>query len=180
MLAPKGFTQQISKDAYVAAHRAAQEKTGLLRFSVPTMFLIAALSIGGSITLYRGAGILSYIVTGEVMLLLSVALCVLLLYLPKIAAREAEKDYISFEALSNPADIIFESDEMTIKGEALARRVEYAKTRLCIETADRFVILTDDDAMVILEKACFTEKDATVAFLRDVFARWYTAKGVKR
>ncbi len=177
MLAPKGYTQHITKDAYVAAHKTAQEKIGMLRFTVPCMVLIAALSIGGSITLFNSAGRVSYIMTGEILLLLSCVLAVMLLaVIPKQAKKQAEKDYVSFEALSNPAEITFESDEMLIKGEALSRRVEYAKTRLCIETAERFVILTDDDAMVILEKACFAEKDATVAFLRDVFARWYVKK----
>lgn len=177
MLAPKGFTQQITKDAYIAAHRIAQEKNGILRFTVPCMLLIAALSVGGIITLYNGAGRMSYILTGEILLLLSCVLAVLLLVMiPKQAKKAAQQDYISFAALSDPAEVTFESDEMLIKGEKLSRRVEYAKTRLCIETAERFVILTDDEAMVILEKACFCETDATVAFLRDVFARWYVKK----
>lgn len=180
MLAPKGFTQQISKDAYVAAHKTAEEKTGFLRFQKPCVLLIAALVIGAAITVYRGIGIPSYYVTAAVMVLAAILLGVVLSFLPKVEETIAEQEYRSFSLLSDPAEVIFESDEMTVKGEALSRRVEYAKTRLCIETAERFIILTDDDAMVILEKACFAETDATVAFLRDVFARWYTAKGVKR
>ncbi len=176
MLAPKGFTQQISKDAYLAAHKTAEEKTGFLRFQKPCILLIAALVIGAGITVYQGIGIPSYYVTAGVMVLSAIMLCVVLSLLPKVEETVAEQEYRSFATLSNPAEVIFESDEMTIKGKALSRRVEYAKTRLCIETSARFVILTDDDAMVILEKACFTEADATVAFLRDVFARWYVKK----
>lgn len=176
MLAPKGYTQQITKDAYLAAHKVAEEKAGLLRFRLPCVLLIAALVIGAVITVYRGIGIPSYYFTAGVMLLSAVLLCVLLYYAIKIEAFVAAQEYRSFAALSDPADIVFESDELTVKGECLSRRVEYAKTRLCIETAGRFVLLTDDGTMVILEKACFCEKDATERFLRDVFARWYVKK----
>lgn len=173
MLAPKGYTQHITKEAYVAAHKTAEDKTGILRYRLPCLLLVAALVIGAVITIYQGIGIPSYYVTAGVMLLTAGILLGLIQYVTKIRKRTSERDYISFEALSNPAEVTFESDEMTIKGEALSRRVEYAKTRICIETDERFVILTDDDAMVILEKACFADADATTAFLRDVFARWY-------
>lgn len=176
MLAPKGYTQQITKDAYLAAHKTAEEKTGILRFQKPCILLIAALVIGAGITVYQGIGIPSYYLTAGVMLLSAILICVVLFLLPKCEDMIAEQEYRSFEALSNPADVTFESDEVQIKGQCLSRRVEYAKTRLCIETGERFVIVTDDEAMVILEKACFTETDATVAFLRDVFARWYVKK----
>lgn len=176
MLAPKGFTQQIAKPAYVAAHKTAQTKIGILRFTAPLMLVTVALSLGGVYTMYIGAGRLSYLITGEVMLALSAALCIVLLCLPRIAARRAERGYETFAKLCDPSQVVFTSDDMTIKGERLSRRVEYAKTRLCIETKDRFVIITDDDAVVILEKACFTDADTTTAFLRDVFARWYTKK----
>lgn len=173
MLAPKGYTQHITKDAYVAAHKTAEEKTGILRFRLPCLLLVAALVIGAAVTAYQGIGILSYYITAGVMFLAACAMLILIKYVTNNSKITSEQDYISFEALSNPAEVTFESDEMTIKGEALSRRVEYAKTRICIETAERFVILTDDDAMVILEKSCFAEADATTAFLRDVFARWY-------
>ncbi len=176
MLAPKGYTQRVSKDAYLAAHKTAEEKTGFLRFQKPCILLIAALVIGAGITVYRGIGIPSYYVTAGVMVLSAILLCVVLSLLPKCEETIAEQEYRSFALLSDPAEVIFDSDELTVKSECLSRRVEYAKTRVCIETSERFVLITDDDAMVILEKAYFAETEATVAFLRDVFARWYVKK----
>ena len=173
MLAPSGYTQRISKEAYLAAHKTAEEKTGFLRFQKPCYLLIAALVIGAAITVYQGIGILSYYITAGGMILAAILLGVVLSLLPKIEETVAEQEYRSFSILSDPADITFGSDELTVRSACLSRRVEYAKTRLCIETAERFVLITDDDTMVILEKACFAEQDATVAFLRDVFARWY-------
>ena len=176
MLAPKGYTQRISKDAYLAAHKTAEEKKGFLRFQKPCILLIAALVIGAGITVYRGIGIPSYYITAAGAVMAAIFLGVILAALPKIEQRVAEQDYRSFALLSDPAQISFASDELTVKSDCLSRRVEYAKTRVCIETALRFVLITDDDTMVILEKACFAEQDATVAFLRDVFARRYVKK----
>lgn len=176
MLAPKGFTQSVSQEAYIQAHRAAQTKIGALRFTGPVILAAAALSLGGSFTIYNGGGQLAYTVTGIAMLFLSALLAVWLLAAPKLAEKEAKADYDTFARLSDPSTVTFTSDEMTLQGARLTRRVEYAKTRLCIETAQRFVLVTDDDALVILEKDCFADADNTVAFLRDVFARWYVKK----
>lgn len=173
MLAPKGYTQRVSKDAYLAAHKTAEEKTGFLRFQKPCYLLIAALVIGAGITVYRGIGIPSYYITAASAVLTAIFLGLILAALPKIEQKVAEQEYRSFALLSDPAEVIFDSDELTVRSDCLSRRVEYAKTRLCIETDQRFVLITDDDTMVILEKACFTERDATEVFLRDVFARWY-------
>ena len=176
MLAPKGYTQRVTKDAYLAAHKTAEEKTGFLRFQKPCILVIAALVIGAAITVYRGIGIPSYYLTAAGMVIAAIFSGVILVALPKVEQTVAEQDYRSFALLSDPAQITFESDELTIKSDCLSRRVEYAKTRVCIETAQRFVLITDDDTMVILEKACFDEPNATEAFLRDVFARWYVKK----
>ena len=176
MLAPKDYTQQITKNAYLAAHKVAEEKTGFLRFQKPCILLIAALIIGAGITVYRGIGIPSYYITAVSAVIAAILLVVLLAALPKIEQTIAEQDYRSFALLSDPAEISFASDELTVKSVCLSRRVEYAKTRLCIETAERFVLVTDEGTMVILEKACFAEQEVTVAFLRDVFARWYVKK----
>ncbi len=176
MLAPKGYTQNVSKDAYLAAHKIAEEKTGILRFQKPCFLLIAALVIGAGITVYRGIGIPSYYITAGVMVIAAAMGVAIAATLPKAETIIAEQEYRSFALLSDPAQITFESDELTVKSDCLSRRVEYAKTRVCIETNERFVLITDDDAMVILEKACFEDKDATERFLRDVFARWYVKK----
>lgn len=173
MLAPKGFTQHIAKDAYVAAGTTASSKTGLLRYRLPLLLLAAALLLGGFKNIFENGG-LGYLMTGLILLVFGVAFAVITLYvIPKQVKTIAEKDFETFNTLSNPAQVVFNSDEMTLKSEVLSGRVEYAKTRLCIETNDRFVILTDDDAIVILEKACFEDAENTTAFLRDVFARWY-------
>ena len=176
MLAPKGYTQRVSKDAYLAAHKIAEEKTGFLRFRLPCLLLVAASVIAAAITIYRGIGIPSYYITAGMLLLSAGVLLILIKYFTKSEIVIAEQEYRSFALLSDPAEIVFESDELTVKSECLSRRVEYAKTRLCIETGERFVLITDDDTMIILEKSYFADKDATVAFLRDVFARWYVKK----
>ena len=64
-----------------------------------------------------------------------------------------------------------------LAGVRISRRVEFAKTRLCMETADCFLIFTDDAVVVMLEKAAFGDQRETTDFLRDVFARWYVRKG---
>lgn len=174
MLAPKGFTQSISKEAYTAARMTASTKSGVLRFRLPLILLAAALVLGGGKTLFESGGGIAYLMTGLVLVLVGLVCAVTAMYiLPSQVRLAVEQDYRSFAALSDPAQITFESDEMHIQGACLSRRVEYAKTRVCIETSDRFVILTDDDTVVMLEKSCFEDTDATTAFLRDVFARWY-------
>ncbi len=173
MLAPKGFTQHISKDAYVAAQTTASSKNGVLRYRLPLMLLTAAFLFGGFKNVFENGG-LGYLLTGLLLLVFGFVCAVVVFYaMPKQVKTVAERDYVTFDALSNPAQVVFDSDEMLLKSDMLSRRVEYAKTRLCIETNDRFVILTDDDATVVLEKACFEQAEDTTAFLRDVFARWY-------
>lgn len=173
MLAPKGFTQQLSKDAYVSAQTAASSKCGTLRYRLPLVLLAAAAVLGGAKTLFENGG-LGYLLTGIALLFVGAVCAVTALYvMPKQVKEIGARDFVTFDTLSNPAQIMFESDEMVLKSECLSRRVEYAKTRLCVETNDRFVIITDDEATIVLEKACFEEADNTVAFLRDVFARWY-------
>lgn len=176
MLAPKSFTQSVSEEAYVQAYHTAQAKIGVLRFTAPLMLATAALGLGGSFTIYNGGGQLAYTVTGIAMLIVSSLLAVWMLAAPKITEKQAKIAYATFCELSDPSQVTFTSDEMTLQGTKLTRRVEYAKTRVCIETAQRFVIITDDNAMVILEKEAFTDAEGTVDFLRDVFARWYTKK----
>ena len=173
MLAPKGYTQHISKEAYIAARTIASSKNGVLRYRMPLVCLAAAMLLGGAKTVYQGGNI-GYYMTGIILMLLGAVCALMALYvLPKQVGIAAERDYVTFSVLSDPANVTFESDDMCFQTDKLTRRVEYAKTRLCIETRARFVVLTDDGAMVILEKDCFEDNDATLAFLRDVFARWY-------
>ncbi len=175
MLAPVGFTQQLSKEAYVHARMTASAKGGLLRYRVPAVILSAALVLGGVLTFVDNPDSLAYTLTAVVLVLCAaVCLATMLYAVPAKVRSEAAADYETFAVLSDPAEVHFTSDDMTFVGPCLSRRVEFAKTRLCIETPARFVIVTDDEAVMILEKACFTDSAATEAFLRDVFARWYT------
>lgn len=177
MLPPKGYVQTLSKEAYTAAAVTAAKKSGVMRFTLPVEMGAAALTVLGVWTIIGHPLLPAYWITGG----LAVAAAAILLWLwlavfPRMAREQADKYYALYMELYDGAEITFTADEMTVKGKRMTRRVEYAKTRLCVETSDRFVILTDDDAAVILEKACFSDPTATSAFLRDVFARWYTGK----
>lgn len=174
MLAPKGFTQHIDKDAYIAARMAASKRVGVLRFSwVVRVLAIGLAAYGVSLPVTAGGSVSVYLTGAAIVLTAAVLIllweCVVVPYQRQSAAR----DFESFDRISNDATVSFSSDEMTLTSAVLSRRVEYAKTRVCIELPQRFVLVTDDDRAVILEKAAFADGDVTAAFLRDVFARWY-------
>lgn len=174
MLAPKGFTQHIDKDAYIEARMAAQKRIGVLRFSWAVRVLAVAVALYGVNTLLTSAGRMSYLLWGSAFVLAALVIVAVweVALVPYIKAKSAF-DYETFDAITNHAEVTFSSDEMTLTTAVMTRRVEYAKTRVCIEMPRRFVIVTDDNSVVILEKTCFEEQPSTDEFLRDVFARWY-------
>lgn len=174
MLAPKGYTQHIDENAYVAARVTASKTTGVLRLRTAMTVLSAALILFGGQQIYESGGRPFYVIAGAAVMLAAAAL-VLLWYwlLPKYIKETAKIAFVTFDKLSNDAEVSFEQDKMTLQGRMLTRHVAFAKTRLCAETPDRFVVITDDGTVVILEKDAFAEREQTDAFLRDVFARWY-------
>lgn len=174
MLAPKGCVQTVSKEAYMAAQMTANKRVGVLKWRLPMTVLSAALLLLGGCTVYEYVGRAGYLLSG-IALIVTAVICLIVWWgqLPAYVKANAAADFDVYDALSNGAAVTFSCDEMTLVTDALSRRLEYAKTRVCVETPDRFVLITDDDAVVILEKACFEDRDNTEAFLRDVFARWY-------
>lgn len=177
MLAPKGFTQHLSRDSYEKAQCAAAKKRGALRFTLPVEMGAAALLVLGVWTIVRNPFSFAFWMTGMLFVALAAVLLVMWLgVLPRKASARAEEQYALYDALYGETVVTFSADEMTVEGKKLARRVVYAKTRLCVETSTHFLIFTDDDAVVVLETAAFTDRLATEAFLRDVFARWYVRK----
>lgn len=174
MLAPAGFTQHIEKDAYVRARTVASKTTGILRFRAAVTVLAAALVIFGGMDIYESGGRLIYMLSG-VSLILAAALLLFLWYrlFPLYIKAQALSAFTSFDKLSNDTTVSFGQDEMVLCGNMITRHVPFAKTRLCAETPERFVIITDDRSVVILEKDAFCSREETEAFLRDVFARWY-------
>lgn len=174
MLAPKGFTQTVSKDTYIAAQCLANKRVGVLKWTTPLTVLSVALALLGGNLLLESGGRAGYLLTGIALLCVAAVIAVLWWgQFPAVVKKQAEADFITFDALSNGAAVTFTADEMMLKTERLSRRVEYAKTRVCAEAPSMFVILTDDDAVVILQKDAFADRENTEAFLRDVFARWY-------
>ncbi len=180
MLAPKAFEQELCEQTYVAGRYTAASKTGAIRFTVPVCFAAMALVIYGVRAFYSAVlfpALISYWLSGALILLTGVGLALVwLVVLPRRIRRQAAADYAHYRALYGRTAVHFEQDDMTLTGEMLTFRVAFAKTRLCVETNDLFVILTDDNDVVLLEKAAFTAPEDTVAFLRDVFARWYVRK----
>ena len=178
MVAPKGFTQQLTKESYVAAQTAAAKKRGVLRFTPPMIMGAAALLVLGVWTIVRNPYAFGFWMTG--LLFVACAAVLLILWLSVFPARAKERVATGFplyDALYGETVVSFSSDEMMLAGQKLSRRVEYAKTRLCMETAAHFLIFTDDDTVVVLEKAAFADARETTDFLRTVFARWYVRKG---
>ena len=177
MLPPKGFTQHLSKDAYVEAAVIVSKKSGVLRFTWPVIMGAAALTVFGGAMIARNVTMPAYWISGGLALLAAAWLLGMwLAVFPNTEKTKAREQYALYEQLYGQTTVTFTSDDMTVKGHLLTRCVDYAKTRLCVETAERYIIFTDDGAAVILEKANFEEAAATDAFLRDVFARWYTGK----
>ncbi len=176
-LAPAGFTQTIDRQAYVTAHRAAALKRGALRYRLPMTFLAAALLVGAAVTVWRNSFSAAFWMTAAVMALLAAAIIwVWFWWLPKREADGAGEAFAVYDRLMNPSEICFGADVLTIRTPQLTREDNYARMRLCIETPERFVLCTDDNTVLILEKADFAEKERTTAFLREVFVRRY-AKG---
>lgn len=174
MLAPKGFHQVVDKDAFVKAQVAVSKRVGVLRFTVPMLCLAAAAVFGGVALLAQGVGRIGYTMTAITLFCVAgMLLFCWCFWIPSDVKKRAEKEFVCFEQLVGAATVTMRSDEMCLQSDVLTRRVEYAKTRLCIETPRQFIILCDDGATVILETVCFEEQEETVAFLRDVFARWY-------
>lgn len=177
MLAPKAFSQTIDRDAYAAAQLTVSKKNGILRFTPAVLAFCGILLIAGLSVMFSGARTVDHLVKG--LSAAAVALtgaAAVLLWLPEKVKAVADKRYPVFDTLSNHVTVTMQADDMTLSSAHMSRRVEYAKVRCCVETADRFVLITDYDQYVILEKSCFTDKEETTAFFRDVFARCY-AKG---
>ncbi len=174
MLAPKGFTQQTDKKAYVAARMAAQKRVGLLRFTWAVRVLAIAMTLYGVNTLLTSGSRTSHLLWGAALILVALTMVAIweAAVVPYMKAK-ATLDFETFDAIMNHAAVTFAADEMTLSTPLMTRRVEYAKTRVCIELPARFVIVADDDSVLILEKDCFSDREATQTFLRDVFARWY-------
>lgn len=178
MLAPKGFTQHLTKESYVTAQVAAAKKRGALRFTPPVVMGAAALCVIAVWTAIKNPYSLAYMWTACLFAVLAAALMILWMFVfPARIKKQVPGQFALYDALYGETVVTFSSDEMTVAGEKLSRRVEYAKTRLCVETLLYFLVYTDDDAVVVLEKAAFTDKAATTDFLRSVFARWYVRKG---
>ncbi len=178
MVAPKGFTQQLTKESYVAAQSAAAKKRGVLRFVPPMIMGAAALFVLGVWTIVRAPFVPGYLMTGLFLAACAVVLSVFCLAVfPARAKERGNAGFALYDALYGETVVTFSSDEMMLVGEKLSRRVEYAKTRLCMETAEHFLIFTDDDTVVVLEKSAFADARETTDFLRTVFARWYVRKG---
>lgn len=181
MLAPKGFEQQLTEELYVQGHRVADNTKGALRYTFPMSFLAAAF-VGFAARAFWTAAVqptmLSYWLSGTLILLTGLGIAAVWLFvLPRLSRKKAEAGFSLYQSLYGRTTVTFTQDEMMVAGERLTRRVEFAKTRLCVETATLFVVFTDDDAIVILSKEAFAEAQETTAFLRDVFARWYKKKG---
>ncbi len=172
MLAPQGYKQVIDSRAYTNARAAVSRRVGMLRWALPMAVLSAALLCGGVLLLCDRAVRLSYVLTGAVLVMLATFLLLLWFkLLPDAVKRRSKRDYLSYDRLLNPVEVSFTADDMTLVSAVMTRTVAFAKTRVCIETPARFVVLTDEGYTVILEKACFADREATEAFLRDVFAR---------
>jgi len=177
MLAPKGFEQTVSAKLFEQGHVTAARKRGILRYTFPMILLGTALILYGLRaiqTAIASGQMLSMWLSGVGILLTGVALIVLwTAVFPNRVKKTAVARYPMHEALYGRTAVTFTQDEMTLTGEKLTVRVAFAKTRLCVETGDLFVIFTDEEAVVLLDKAAFTAPEETTAFLRDVFARWY-------
>ncbi|MBQ3068345.1 MAG: hypothetical protein IJD01_00160 [Clostridia bacterium] len=180
MLAPKGFRQVIDSRAYIRAQTAVSRRIGVLRWTLPMTVLAAAMVCGGAVMVLRHMGQLMYTLSAITLWINAlIVLCLWYKILPDAVKTKAEKAYRTYDRLQNPVDITFSADELELKSAVMTRRTAIAKTRLCIETPARFVILADEGYTVILEKACFEERDTTEAFLRDVFARWIVKENAR-
>ena len=181
MLAPKGFTQELSCDRFVQGHRVAAEKRGALRYTFPMSLLAVALTVYGARAVYAALQhltVLSEWVAGMLLIVTGIGIAAMWLFvLPHRAKTAATARYEQHRTLYGRTAVSFTQDGMTLRGECLTRTVIFAKTRLCVETATLFVLFTDDGAVVLLDKEAFDAKEETTAFLRDVCARWYKKKG---
>lgn len=174
MLAPNGFSQTIDEQAFVDAQITANKRVGVLRFTLPSIVLSAAVALIGVNTMVSNGRSVAFLISGIGLICTALMLVSFFLkIIPEALKIFAKSNFLSYDKLSNGAQITFTSDDMTIRSPFMVRRVAYAKTRICIETAARFVIVTDEDAVIILEKSCFVQLQETIDFLRDVFARRY-------
>ncbi len=177
MLAPKAFTQTVNRDGYIHAHLTADKRIGLLRFVPAAIAFAAIVLVCGCVIMFGADRSVEMLIKGVAALAVAAGIAAVCLFvLPERAKQRAADQFAAYDMLCRTQTVTMYADEMLLESEALTRRVEYAKTKLCIETPARFVVITDDDRVVILEKDCFTDKDGTILFFRDVFARHY-AKG---
>lgn len=178
MVAPKGYFQSVDKDGYVQAQLAVSRRAGVLRFTVVALLLSAIFIVSGVQVMFTSVRTVIALVTGLALLCVAVMIAIaFFMLIPEAVKATAERQFSSYNKLSNHVDVTFTSETVELKNEYVTRRAEFAKTRLCIELPERFVLITDDDTVIILEKSRFSEPSATDAFLRDVCARWYVKKG---
>jgi len=178
MLAPTGYFQSVDRDGYVKAQLVVSRRVGALRFTAPALVLSAILVVSGLQVMFGGARTVSALMSGIVLFCMAAILAANHLYiLPEAVKAIAQKEFDCYNKLSNHVTVTFTSEEVVLQNERLTRRAEFAKTRLCIETPDRFILIADDDTVILLEKVRFENRSATEEFLRDVCARWYVKKG---
>ncbi len=174
MLPPVGLTQCIEEELYIEAAVLASKKTGVLRFTAPVVTGCAAFITLGVWLIARHVSQLPYLLTGGVSLVVAAwgLLLWFLVVTPRVKAA-AKADFAVYRQIYGKTRITFTADDMELAGEMITRRVVYAQTRLCVETARYYLVFADDGTTVLLLKSAFEEAPATDAFLRDVFARWF-------
>lgn len=181
MLAPKGFSQELTGDRFVQGHRIAAEKRGALRYTFPMSLLSVALTIYGARAIYAALQhrtVLTEWLAGALLIATGIGIAGLwLIWMPHRIKITASARHEQHRVLYGRTAVSFTQDSMTLQGECVTRTVLFAKTRLCVETATLFVLFTDDGAVVLLDKEAFDAKEETTAFLRDVCARRYKKKG---
>ena len=178
MLAPKGFSQSVDRESYVQARLLVSKRIGALRFTVPA-FLLAAIFVGSGVDVMMKGGFetTALLVGGLLFCVAAIVAATFAGFIPQAVKNDAARQFETYDRLLNPVTVAFTSEETVLKSDVMTRHAEFAKTRLCIETPDRFILITDEETLVLLEKAAFADREETVRFLRDVCARRYVKKG---
>lgn len=164
----------VTLEEYKAASLIANRRNGALRI-LPLIVLLSAvmLAIGLCTVNWYHITPLSLLISLLICLSCPIMLILLFWMIPDSVKKKAEKDFVTYQTLMEPAVIRLYADDAVTQTQYLTLTDSYAMMNECIETPTLFVLIKDSERLLIVPKRCLKTEQAgeVTAFLRLVFSR---------
>ena len=160
-----------TQDEYEDACLIAAGRSGRLRYAVVWILAAVARFCAGLSMLVGEWSVL----LGVLLIAAGVLLMVYVLVLePGRIRRRARRDWETYRALMEPAQVQLYLDYAETHTPALVLTDSYALMEECIETPRLILLRKDEERLLILPRRCFAEQadgETALEFLRQTFAR---------